>query len=483
MTPGRPAPRSRLARRALARIAPRAPELILVVLLAAMVAPVIASGEGGTAGADDEQLYHLRTSLDLADELPHPDLEAVHTATTPGFHLVLAVVARLVTDDRAALEAFGSLFSLAMVLVAYSLVARFVDRWLALLLTLPFVLSHYVLQSAAWLNTDNAAVLFVLLTLGVALRLASAPPGEADARRPYVLGGAYLFLAAWVRQAALWAAGPFVVAAALAGRLVPGLAGPGAAAEGARSARPVARAIAATLPALASLLVLAAVWGQLTPPNAANQSGTSAAALPFTLAIVGVFGPFFAACAVTRDDLLRGRAPVAAAAGGLLLALAAPTSQTDELQRRTGGGLWRVVESTPVVADRSLLIAVLAPIGAAILVALWRAAARHAMRRPAVVALAAVASLALAQAATVRTYQRYFEPMLLVLLALLAAMGPLGGAGGRGPDGARGAGGPDEAGDRGPDGAAARRRAVPVLVLLCALQLAGCATVVYDNLV
>lgn len=431
-----------------ARLKRHAPELLLALLFVAMVAPIIAVHQTyGPAGADDEAHFHLPTILALAAGLPSPDLVHLHTATTPGFHLVLAVFARLVTGDARALEAAGAVFSLAMVLVAYRLLARFLDRALALLATLPLLLSHYVLQSAGWLNTDNAAALFVVLAVGTALRVAH---GEQHFAR----GGAYVFLATWVRQPAIWTAGPFVAAAALAGRLVPRVSAPGP-----RTLRPLAKAALALVPAVAALVVFAAIWGQLTPPAFASQSGTSPAALPFTLALAGAFGCFFAVWSVRREDLVVGRAPLVAAAGGLALALAAPTSETSHLQARTGGGLWKIVKHTPVVADRSVVIAVLAPLGAVLLVALWRAAARAGGAPQAAVPLVAIASLAVAQAGTVRTYQRYFEPILLVLLALLAALGPLG--------------------TRGAD-PALRRRALVALGLLCGLQLAGCVAVVYS---
>lgn len=408
------------------------PVPILVASFWALVLPILLAGNStANAGARDERTYHLRTIRELADQLPSPDLETIYTATTPGFHLVLSVVARVVTDEREALEAVGALFSLAMILVAYRLLARYTDRWLAFALTLPLLFSHYVLQSAAWLNTDNAAVLFILLALGVALELPAT--GRAFAR-----GGLYVFLAVWVRQVALWAAGPFVFAAALA--------------AGFRSLRPVVLAGIALIPALASLAVLAATWGQLTPPRFAAQSGVSPAAVPFTLALVGLFGWAFAACAVRVDDLVRGRAPLVAAAAGALLAAAAPTSESTHLQQRTGGGLWKTVDATPTVADRSLLILVLAAAGGVVLVGLWRAAARAAMTRPALVVLVAIASLALAQAGTVRTYQRYFEPALLVLLALLATFAR--------PD---------------------RDRTISAMAVLAAIQLIGVITVVYDR--
>jgi hypothetical protein len=176
--------------------------------------------------------------------------------------------------------------------------------------------------------------------------------------------------------------------------------------------------------------------------------------VPFTLALVGVFGPFFALCVATREDL-RGRgALIAAAAAGALLAFAVPTSHDDTrpLHRRTGGGVWEVVRDTPTVADRSFTIAILAALGAALLVILWRAAARNAMQRPAAVVLVAIASLALAQAGTARTYQRYFEPPLLVCLALLVTFAPL-----------------------------RRPTTVRVIGALCVLQLVGCIWVVYTS--
>ena len=377
---------------------------LLVASFWTLVLPVLLAGKEATAGARDERHFHLRTVRQLAEQLPSPNLEDVHTATAPGFHLVLSVFARLVTDERETLELLAALLSLALILAAYRTIAAHTeDRWTAFALTLPLLLSHYVLQSAAWLNTDNTALLFVVLALGVALGLVTAAgPGGA---RPFVLGGLWVFLAVWSRQLTLWSAGPFVIAAALAGHL--------------RDWRPVARAGVALVPALASVAILAAVWGGLTPPGFAAQSGTSPAALPFTLALVGLFGWFFAACVVRRDDLLAGRAPALAAAAAAVLALAAPTSETAELQRRTGGGLWKAVEAGPTVADRSLVILALAAAGGVVLVGLWRAAVRAAMARPALVVLAAMASLALAQAATVRSYQRYFEPALLVMLALL----------------------------------------------------------------
>lgn len=419
-------------RRARAVLERSGPVPLLVALFWVLVLPVLLSGNTtANAGARDESSYHLPTILLLAPQLPTPNLEWIWTATTPGFHLVLSVFARLVTDEREALEAVAALFSLAMILVAYRLIARYTDRWSAFALTLPLLFSHYVLQSAAWLNTDNTAVLFILLALGVALALPATGRG-------FVRGGAYVFLAVWVRQVALWAAGPFVFAAALAGRF--------------RDLRPLVRAGLALIPALASLAVLAAVWGQLTPPLFAQQSGASPAAVPFTLALVGLFGWFFAACAVRFDDLTRGRAPLVAAGVGALLALAPPTSESEHLQQRTGGGLWKTVDATPTVADRSLLILVLAIAGSVLLVGLWRAAARAAMGNPALVVLVAIASLALAQAGTVRTYQRYFEPVLLVLLALLATF-------------AR----------------PSRDRTVAAMAALTAIQLFGAISVVYGR--
>ena len=426
-------------RRTQAALERTGPVPVLVVLFWALVLPPLFAGDSySNAGARDEAAYHYPTIWTLGIWLPEPNLVDIYTATTPGFHLVLGVFARLVSPDVEAVELVAALFSLAMVLVAYRLLARFTERWLAFMLTLPLLFSHYVIQSAAWLNTDNAAVLFILLTLGVALELPTS--GAAFAR-----ASLYLFLAVWVRQLALWAAGPLVVAAALAGGLRsrrPWLS----------NRRPLVIVAIALIPALATLAAFASAWGQLTPPRFAAQSGVSPAALPFTLALVGLFGFFYAACVVRVDDLIRGRAPIVAAGVGALLAVAAPTSESTHLQQRTGGGLWKTVDATPTVADRSLLILVLAMAGGVVLVGLWRAAARAAMTRPALVVLAAIASLALAQFGTVRTYQRYFEPALLVLLALLVTFAR--------PD---------------------RGRTVRVMAVLAAVQLFGVATVVYDR--
>ena len=425
-------------RRVLAVLERSGPVLLLVAIFCAVVLPVLLAGDevrpgdsltGVVAGARDEAYFHLSTVIKITFELPTPELDELYTATTPGYHYLVALFAEWVSYDLDAMQAFAALFSLALVLVLYRLLSRFVDRWLAFALTLPLLLSHYVVQSAAWLNTDNAALLFVVLVLGVALE----PPERPAA---FARGGAFLLMGLWVRQLTLWSAAPFVLSAALAGRF--------------RSLRPVAMAGVALVPALVSLAILAIVWGGLTPPLFRSQAGVNPAAIPFTLALVGFFGWFFVACVSRREDVLGGRAPLYAAAAGAVAAILPATTETAELQRRTGGGAWKVVDAAPAIADRSLVILVAAAAGAVVLVALWRTAARAGKAEPALVVLASVASLAIAQSATSPSYQRYFEPVLLVLLALLAALA-----------------------------APALGRTLRAMAVLVAIQLVGVVSVVY----
>jgi hypothetical protein len=71
-------------RRARAVLERGGPVPLLVVLFWALVLPILLAGNStANAGARDEQRYHLRTILELADQLPSPDLESIHSSRWP----------------------------------------------------------------------------------------------------------------------------------------------------------------------------------------------------------------------------------------------------------------------------------------------------------------------------------------------------------------------------------------------------------------
>jgi hypothetical protein len=409
----------------------------LVAAFVVLLVPVLVAQRGGTAGAKDQEYFHLPTIRTYADDLPAVDIDDHGAAMGPAYHLVMAVAQRVVGRERAALQAVAALFTLALLAAAYLLAVRWVDPWLAVALVAPLACSHYVLQAAGWLNTDNLALLFVVLALGAAL-------GAVRTGRGLVAAGASATAAVLVRQVHLWLAGVILVAGVLA---------PDA---GSRR-RPLVRAAAAALLPVAGLLLLVAAWGGVNPPDFRGSAAFRPAAVPFMLALAGLFGtPYLLATGWWSPRALLGRGSLTAAALGALTALV-PFTAASEDDGHTGGGLWQAIDRAPTVADRSLLLAALAAWGAAVLLAWWRVHRGGPREREATLLFVALGGFTAAHVAVFDVYQRYLEPLVLVVLLLLGAITL-----------ASRAGEPQ-----------VRRRAFAALAVLTAIQLAGIASEVY----
>ncbi|MFM7806524.1 MAG: hypothetical protein ACKPEA_01165 [Planctomycetota bacterium] len=114
--------------------------------------------------------------------------------------------------------------------------------------------------------------------------------------------------------------------------------------------------------------------------------------------------------------------PSCVAFAGVLAATVVPTD-FDREAGRWGGPLWTVIHQSPVVADRSIALLVLAPIGALALLVLVKRA-HEATRHGIGLALgAAVLCLMVVNTANSQCWERYADLPLLVLLPWLAAVG------------------------------------------------------------
>ena len=131
---------------------------VLAALFVAVPAGfLIATGNNNGRAAYDEIAYHARFIRALTEQFPNFDLSNPLTATTPGYHLLLACVARLgassIESLRLASMAIGCIFvgSIAAWL------SRRVGLRIALLFVLPLAGSIYVVSAAAWTLPDNLA--------------------------------------------------------------------------------------------------------------------------------------------------------------------------------------------------------------------------------------------------------------------------------------------------------------------------------------
>ncbi|MBM4109584.1 MAG: hypothetical protein FJ255_12385 [Phycisphaerae bacterium] len=412
-----------------ARSTPAAARLAALFLAAAL--PLIVLGWDRGRGVHDQANYHLPAILRFAEELPRPNLSDYDSATTPGYHLALAAVARLVSSEARVLQLASVAFTLGLLVLLVRGVARRSAGIDPLVLCLPMACSLYVFSSGAWLLPDNAGWLGVLGVLLLALR-----PRQDG--RTLIAAGAVLAALVFVRQIHLWAAAP-IWAAALLPPLQEGRGGVGHDSEAPPSPptpprpspewegviRRLFLAVLATLPAFAIVAGFVLLWGGLTPPTFQKKlHGGNPAAPAFILSVAACLGVFFAPMlAGTLRGLWRERRGLVLAAAGAGLVLAAVPETTFSTPHGRYSGLWNLVRALDAldVADRtSPVLLVLAPIGAVLLLALLAAQAT----RERLVFGAALLGFIAAQAASRDLWQRYTEPFLLMAIPLMAARLP-----------------------------------------------------------
>ena len=373
--------------------------LALAGLFAIVVWTPILAGLDAGSEAFDARTYHLPVIRVFAETWPLVDLRDYQSATTPGYHWLLAAFARATDGDARLLRLAGSLFTLGLLLAAWRVTRRRATPLVSLALMLPVLASSYTLGSAWFNTTDNAGLLFVVLALGGVLATPVTP-----VRAGLAATGAVL-----VRQIHLWLIAPIGLAVLLDWRDDQG--------------RAVPRLIAHLAPLLLPIAAVGGfvwLWGGLTPPSFADQhgGGFNFAPIAVALALYGAYG-------LILNAAVRGpwctRATVFSAVGAGVLATLMPTS-FDKDAGRWGGAIWEVVRHTPDIADRSVILVLGAAVGGLMLARLLAAARAAGHARPALLLLAANAAWIIAQCANTQAWQRYTEPFVLISLAWWMSM-------------------------------------------------------------
>lgn len=396
------------------------PPLLLLVLFSLLVFPPIFAGAGGTGAELDQDTAHLPQ---IDHFVRHPrdwlDYEA-KTATTPGHHVVLAGVARLlgvesVTAETRGVRIANALFGHALLLFVWLVMYRVSGSpWRAVLFALPVACSSYVQAASIWIVTDNGALLFYAAALWMALGPETRPRPGLRA----VLAGLAATLMVWWRQMYL----PVVGAAGLCA--MPSSGGLG-------------RRVRYLVPMLGPLLVMALYareWGGITPPVMSHYARVEPAVPLHALALVGLFGfaygPYLAGGfssawrsemrALPRGTL--GRVTLVAALLAVPGLWYAAATTYDEPAGRWGSLVWVLARKTPVLGDRSPAVLVLALLGGAILVLM---AVRAARTRPFPTEFLFLVLYLAGYSAQPYAWQRYIEPQVMVTFGALCLREPI----------------------------------------------------------
>jgi len=387
----------------LVRLAP-----VLVWMLA--ILPFVCIGKIGPSEAWDQDYYHRPVIKILSSQLPTPDFSNFGSATTPGYHLFMAVLDRLGADDLG-LRLVSSLFGLAAAVVLARVVARLSDSEpLGAVAGIAFLLNPYVLSSAMFLTTDDLALLMMVLALGSAIDSAR----EGSNRHTLIRAMLWSTGAAVVRQVLVWTAG-----LAWIGALMRSIVG-----KEPRPLRALTLAALSMVPAVLLVAYFVWVWKGLTPPGFQSviPIGLNPATPIYMLALVGCWGACAAACHPRFLQAVCSRWAVIGAVIVLVGSLSIPTAPDGPPDgRRWGGVLWSVSAYFPVVLDRSSFIVLLAAGGGAVLGAVLWIARGHARRSETWTALSALVLCTLAQMANSYCFERYLVPLGIVCMFLAVA--------------------------------------------------------------
>ncbi len=368
--------------------------LSLLFLLAGV--PLMLAQYNFGRGAYDQELYHLPAIREFAIQLPKPDLSDYPSATTPGFHLAMAIADRWLTDDQRILRLISSAFTVALLMLLAMATARETGTARAIILGLPLVCSLYVFSSGVWLLPDNAAWLCVLTVLLLALR---RPLGAGT----LAAGAVMMVLLVFTRQIHLWAAALFWAAAWL---------------SGANRFRWLAVSVVAMLPAFATVAAFIYLWGGAVPPCLREAHQRLNLAVPAViLGLIAIVSVALAGFLVPAWPRIRPslRWVLLGILVGLILGIV-PESSYNFASGRSSG-IWNVVRRLPVIHGRSPLIVVLSAIGGGMVAAWTIALGRH----RGTILLVAWVAFSLALMAGANAWQRYFEPFVLITLILSAA--------------------------------------------------------------
>ncbi len=383
----------------------------LVIIAALYWVPTLAGiiFSSGHENNFDERMWHYPAVRQIAENWPQLDIMADSLSASPPFyHWLLAGVAHGTGANLTGLRVVNALVGFLMIAILYGwLRARF-SALDSLLLLAPLAISNFVIKSAAWILTDNAGLAAIICFLLIAIK-----PSDGVSTR--IFGAIFATISVLIRQINSWAVVVLIVRSFL-------IAEPDF-----RRSKPVfgiflnsrvwMGLLAAAFP-LFSLAYLLLSWQGLVPPQWRSANvGFSTCPQAFLLSMFFLFGLMYLNCEQIRPSAMIREIPwlITGALFGLLVAIATPTS-FDMTTGRWGGYLWNIASGLPELASRSLLFLLLAPLGGAAAMLLFRRIESEGGRREAWMWLTCFAAWTLSLVISRQVFQRYFEPTLLVFL-------------------------------------------------------------------
>ncbi len=396
----------------------------LLGIYAVVVGAVIASQRIPYRAAFDQKLYHMPVIRDFTRTWPTFETWDYLSATTPGYHVLMATIAKVFGDSTLPLQIATALITGMLLWLLARDASRRAPAAMVAAISLPIIASPYTLFPAAFLLPDNMGWLGVVAMILLALRPLTSRTLIASM---LVLCGLVL-----TRQVHIWTAGLFWLSSWLGDEDNASIPWPASvlAKPRTRITRTIG-AIALSVPAFGLLSLFVRYWGGLVPQRFAEQIPPASlsriagsAAAPLVLSMLGAYSVFFVGYLwrPLRSLWRCHKGVLLGAAGlGLLLSLLPATTADFDAGRR--GVLWSIGMKGPLLFHdatgqaRTSLIVILLSVWGAVCAAAWLSACN---RRDRTILLAAMLGFTLSQLPSQQLWHRYFDPFVLLLLALFA---------------------------------------------------------------
>jgi hypothetical protein len=381
--------RSKVSQQLRAAFLAAAPISGILLLFTILVLPPIIIGVQGTSEATDMIRSHLPQINTFVQEPFAIFSYQASAASTPGQHIVLAWLARAlgytrVTATNLPVRLANATFGYLVLFVVWRFLSRRETSLNAMALTLPLACSSYVVFASIWINTDNGALLFYVISVCILAGSSALPVSTIPTA---------ILMVMW-RQLYLPVVGAFGVFWLV---------------NGDRLKFVLIPALAIAFPCLI-VAVYYIEWGGLTPPGFQNFNGVGhQIALPLSaLALIGLLTPFYwSYFRLGIVDFIRMRPVylILIAAAVVALWLSGSTNY-DSTSGRWGALIWSLARIVPIGGTHSIIVLMCSIIGAIVLVSLLHEAlARHEFPFE----IIALCLYLVGYCAQVEAFQRYIE--------------------------------------------------------------------------
>lgn len=375
--------------------------LLSILIFYTFALPLILLDYNAGRAFIDQDLGHLPAISFFTQQLDFSDYPS---ATTPGYHVLIAVFAKTITQNVIFLKLISSLISAAFIGVFAGLLHRKASRLQTIFLLLPMIFSLYFFPDGVWLVPDNLAWLTVAALL---ILTATTSPGATY----YIAATLLLPLAVFIRQPNIWLASiPW--ATGLSSLLFSPTPKQKKIVHGGMT-------IVITIPAFLVLFYFYTTWNGLVPPTVQgrHERALSYCVPAFFLSIFFIYSVFYISFVIdAMKKIITPRAYSWIITGGLLGFLAAVIPATDyNYEAGRFSGFWNFVRVAPVIGQTSILLTITSTLGGTLFFS-WLLLLKKKFRL--ILFLAALAFVA-ALIPNALVLERYFSCFVFILIFIM----------------------------------------------------------------